>query len=67
MFGVPLDVAATFIILFTIYGAVLEYSGAGNSFLDWSFAALGRSRSGAGAGHGHGGPGFLLGTVSGTA
>ena len=24
MFGVPLDVAATYIILFTIYGAVLE-------------------------------------------
>ena len=28
IFGVPLDVAATYIILFTIYGAVLEYSGA---------------------------------------
>ena len=46
----PLDVAATFIVLFTIYGAVLEYSGAGKFFLDWSFAALGRSRSGAGPG-----------------
>ena len=31
IFGVPLDVAATYIILFTIYGAVLEYSGAGAS------------------------------------
>ena len=29
IFGVPLDVAATFIILFTIYGAVLEFSKAG--------------------------------------
>ena len=29
MFGVPLDVAATYIVLFTIYGAVLEHSGAG--------------------------------------
>jgi TRAP-type uncharacterized transport system fused permease subunit len=29
IFGVPLDVAATYIVLFTIYGAVLEYSGAG--------------------------------------
>src|SRR5687767_15009159 len=37
IFGIPLDVAATFIILFTIYGAVLEYSGAGKFFLDWSF------------------------------
>jgi TRAP-type uncharacterized transport system fused permease subunit len=41
IFGVPLDVAGTFIVLFTIYGAVLEYSGAGKFFLDWSFAALG--------------------------
>ena len=29
IFGVPLDVAATYIMLFTIYGAVLEYIGAG--------------------------------------
>ncbi len=45
VFGTPLDVAATFIILFTIYGAVLEASGAGRFFLEWSFAALGRSRA----------------------
>ena len=31
MFGVPLDVAATYIILFTIYGAVLEASGPARS------------------------------------
>ncbi|MDQ3701335.1 MAG: TRAP transporter fused permease subunit [Chloroflexota bacterium] len=66
VFGVPLDVAATFIILFTIYGAVLEYSGAGKFFLDWSFAALGRSRSGAGPGRTATAAGFLLGTVSGS-
>lgn len=66
VFGVPLDVAATFIILFTIYGAVLEYSGAGKFFLDWSFAALGRSRSGAGPGRTVTAAGFLLGTVSGS-
>ncbi|HEX2514176.1 MAG TPA: TRAP transporter large permease subunit, partial [Chloroflexota bacterium] len=29
IFGVPLDVASTYIVLFTIYGAVLEASGAG--------------------------------------
>lgn len=66
IFGVPLDVAATFIVLFTIYGAVLEYSGAGQFFLDWSFSALGRSKSGAGPGRTVTAAGFLLGTVSGS-
>jgi len=31
MLGTPLQVAATFHHLFTIYGAILEYTGAGNS------------------------------------
>ena len=66
IFGVPLDVAATFIVLFTIYGAVLEYSGAGKFFLDWSFAALGNSQSGSGPGRTVTAAGFLLGTVSGS-
>ncbi len=66
LFGVPLDVAATFIVLFTIYGAVLEYSGAGKFFLDWAFAALGKSNSGAGPGRTVTLAGFLLGTVSGS-
>ncbi len=66
IFGVPLDVAATFIVLFTIYGALLEYSGAGKFFLDWSFAALGRSKSGSGPGRTVTAAGFLLGTVSGS-
>jgi TRAP transporter 4TM/12TM fusion protein len=66
IFGVPLDVAATFIVLFTIYGAVLEYSGAGRFFLDWSFAAMGRSRSAAGVGRTVTLAGFLFGTVSGS-
>ncbi|HEY8601327.1 MAG TPA: TRAP transporter fused permease subunit [Thermomicrobiales bacterium] len=66
MFGVPLDVAATFIVLFTIYGAVLEYSGAGKFFIDWSFAALGRSSGGTGPGRTVTAAGFLLGTVSGS-
>ena len=47
LFGVPLEVAATYIILFSIYGAVLEHSGAGRFFIDWSMAVFGRSRSGA--------------------
>jgi TRAP transporter 4TM/12TM fusion protein len=48
IFGVPIDVSSTFIILFTIYGAFLEYSGAGKFFIDFSFAAMGGKPSGAG-------------------
>lgn len=66
MFGVPLDVAATYIVLFTIYGAILQFSGAGTFFLNWAMAAMGRSGSGAGAGRTVTVAGFLLGTVSGS-
>src|SRR6266550_3873603 len=34
MLGTPLQVAATFIILFTIYGAILDYTGAGKFYVD---------------------------------
>src|SRR5215204_6500231 len=64
LFGVPLDVAATYIVLFTIYGAVLEYSGAGKYFIDVSFAAFGQSRTSPGRTTTL--AGFLLGTVSGS-
>ncbi|MDP9369437.1 MAG: TRAP transporter fused permease subunit [Chloroflexota bacterium] len=64
IFGVPIDVTATYIILFTIYGAVLEFSGAGKFFLDFSLAATGRRASGAGRTTTV--AGFLLGTVSGS-
>ncbi len=40
IFGVPVDVSSTFIILFTIYGAMLEYSGAGKFFIDFSFSLM---------------------------
>ena len=66
IFGVPLDVAATYIILFTIYGAVLERSGAGQFFIDWAMAAMGQSRSAAAPGRTVTLAGFLLGTVSGS-
>ena len=66
IFGVPLDVAATYIVLFGIYGAVLQYSGAGTFFVDWAMAAMGRSGSRAGAGRSVTLAGFLLGTVSGS-
>ena len=48
IFGVPLAVSSTFIILFTIYGAFLEQSGAGKFFVDLAFALTGRRRTGAG-------------------
>jgi len=64
IFGVPLDVAATYIVLFTIYGAVLSYSGAGKYFIDVSFAAFGSSRTAPGRTVTL--AGFLLGTVSGS-
>jgi TRAP transporter 4TM/12TM fusion protein len=48
IFGVPIDVSSTFIILFTIYGAFLEFSGAGKFFIDFSFAAMGGKPTGAG-------------------
>ena len=66
IFGVPLDVAATYIILFTIYGAVLEASGAGAFFINWALALMGKSRSGAAPGRTVTLAGFLLGTVSGS-
>jgi TRAP transporter 4TM/12TM fusion protein len=66
IFGVPLDVTATYIVLFTIYGAVLEHSGAGKFFIDWAAAAVGRSRSGSGPGRTVTVAGYLLGAASGS-
>ncbi|WP_242613476.1 TRAP transporter permease [Herbihabitans rhizosphaerae] len=63
-FGVPLDVAATYIVLFAIYGAVLDASGAGKFFVDFSFALFRRSRTAPGRTAAT--AGFLLGTVSGS-
>jgi TRAP transporter 4TM/12TM fusion protein len=64
IFGVPTAVAASYIVLFTIYGAVLEYSGVGKYFIDVSFAAFGTSRTAPGRTVTL--AGFLLGTVSGS-
>ena len=66
IFGVPLDVASTYIVLFTIFGAVLAHSGAGQFFITWTMSAFGRSGSGAGPGRTVTISGFLLGTVSGS-
>jgi TRAP transporter 4TM/12TM fusion protein len=40
--------SSTLIILFTIYGAFLQFSGAGKFFIDFSFAAMGGKPSSAG-------------------
>lgn len=48
IFGTAVDVSATLIILFTIYGALLQASGAGKFFVDFSFAAMGGKPSSAG-------------------
>ena len=48
IFGTAVDVSATLIILFTIYGAILGATGAGKFFVDFSFAATGGKPSSAG-------------------
>ncbi|WP_340107715.1 TRAP transporter permease [Pikeienuella sp. HZG-20] len=65
IFGIPLHVAATYIILFIIFGAVLIRSGAGRFFIDLAISLTG---------HKIGGPAkaatvasALMGTVSGSA
>jgi TRAP transporter 4TM/12TM fusion protein len=63
-FGVPLDVAATYIVLFTIYGAVLDRMGAGRFFVEFSFSLF--RKSGSAPGRTVATSGFLLGTVSGS-
>ncbi|MDQ4102274.1 MAG: TRAP transporter fused permease subunit [Actinomycetota bacterium] len=63
-YGVPLDVAASYLVLFAIYAALLDLSGAGRFFIDLSLAAFGRSRTAPGRTVAL--SGFLLGTVSGS-
>jgi TRAP transporter 4TM/12TM fusion protein len=64
LFGVPVEVSSTFIILFTIFGAILEVSGAGKFFVDFALGCMGRSK--AGPGRAVTLASFLLGTVSGS-
>lgn len=65
IFGIPLGVSATYVILFVIFGAFLERSGGGQFFMELAAATTGKSR---------GGPGkiavvssSLFGTISGSA
>lgn len=46
IFGIPLGVSATFVILFIIFAAFLSECGAGQFFLDISMALFGRFRGG---------------------
>jgi TRAP transporter 4TM/12TM fusion protein len=48
IYGTAINVSSTLIILFTIYGAFLQYSGAGKFFIDFSFSAMGGKPTGAG-------------------
>ena len=48
IYGTAVDVSATLIILFTIFGAFLQFTGAGKFFIDFSFAAMGGKSSGVG-------------------
>jgi TRAP transporter 4TM/12TM fusion protein len=65
LFGIPLGVAASYVILFIIFGAFLEKSGAGQFFMNFANAVAGSQR---------GGPGkvavvssSMFGTISGSA
>jgi TRAP transporter 4TM/12TM fusion protein len=65
IFGVPMSVAGTYVILFIIFGTFLEKSGAGHFFMNFANAIAGGAR---------GGPGkvavvssSLFGTISGSA
>src|SRR6476469_4936943 len=48
IFGVPVDVSSSLIILFTIYGSFLQHSGAGKFFIDFSMALMGNKANSAG-------------------
>ena len=48
IFGVPVDVSATLIVLFTIFGAFLQQSGAGKFFIDFSMTMMGNKPNAAG-------------------
>lgn len=46
IFGIPIDVAVSFVFLFVLFGALLDKAGAGRYFLDLAFAMVGRFRGG---------------------
>jgi len=46
IYGIPLDVSATVVFLFVLFGAMLERAGAGKFFIDISLSLLGRFKGG---------------------
>ena len=48
IFGTAIAVSSSLIILFTIYGAFLQFSGAGKFYIDFSFSVMGGKPTGAG-------------------
>lgn len=48
IYGPAVDVSSSLIILFTIFGAFLQFSKAGKFFIDFSFSAMGGRPTGAG-------------------
>jgi TRAP transporter 4TM/12TM fusion protein len=48
IYGTAIAVSSSLIIQFTIFGAFLQYSGAGRFYIDFSFAAMGGKPTGAG-------------------
>jgi TRAP transporter 4TM/12TM fusion protein len=48
IFGVPLDVASTIIIMFCIFGGFLSAAGASKFFVDFAFTAMGKKPTAAG-------------------
>ncbi|UEM07772.1 TRAP transporter permease (plasmid) [Skermanella rosea] len=46
IFGIPLGVSATYVILFIIFGAMMERTGAGKLFMDFALALTGHTPGG---------------------
>lgn len=46
IFGLPLSVAANILLIFLVFGALMERGGAGNWFLQLALAVTGRARGG---------------------
>ncbi len=50
IFGVPLSVSVSFVMLFVVYGTFMDVAGAGGFWLDLSLATMGRKSASAGRG-----------------
>jgi len=46
IYGIPLDVSATIVFLFVLFGAMLDQAGAGRYFVTLAFSLLGKYRGG---------------------